>query len=289
MRIVKVFWALDASLAYTPPLPGHQLADSLFAVHRLAARWFYERNPGADVHGATARRPCSMLCRKRQSCRRSSSLVGQDALSPADRMTLEAARMHPRGLPAAERLHRPTTPTPLTGKQYCCCHDLVLRTTSEVPRRASARAREHRQSIFSCAARDGHRPREIRRTPQEEYAEGLTTAFSTHDAGRDQMKSSRKGGEERVMTRIQDNQGGRRPSDDRRARGGRHLRRAGRDRAADDGSVRRCKVLEVDGDRAVVQLFEIAAGHQPCANSKVRFLGHPLQLRRVRGHARPCL
>ncbi len=44
-----------------------------------------------------------------------------------------------------------------------------------------------------------------------------------------------------------------------------------------DGSVRRCKVLEVDGDRAVVQLFESAQGIN-LANSKVRFLGHPLQL-----------
>jgi V/A-type H+-transporting ATPase subunit B len=44
-----------------------------------------------------------------------------------------------------------------------------------------------------------------------------------------------------------------------------------------DGSLRRGKVLEVNGDSAVVQLFENAAGIN-LANSKVRFLGHPLQL-----------
>ena len=44
-----------------------------------------------------------------------------------------------------------------------------------------------------------------------------------------------------------------------------------------NGSVRRCKVLEVEGDRAVVQLFESAQGIN-LAESKVRFLGHPLQL-----------
>ncbi len=44
-----------------------------------------------------------------------------------------------------------------------------------------------------------------------------------------------------------------------------------------DGSVRRCKVLEVNGDNAVVQLFEASAGIN-LAESKVRFLGHPLQL-----------
>ena len=44
-----------------------------------------------------------------------------------------------------------------------------------------------------------------------------------------------------------------------------------------DGSLRRGKVLEVNGDAAVVQLFESAAGIN-LADAKVRFLGHPLQL-----------
>ena len=44
-----------------------------------------------------------------------------------------------------------------------------------------------------------------------------------------------------------------------------------------DGTVRRCKVLEVNGDTAVVQLFEASAGIN-LAESKIRFLGHPLQL-----------
>ena len=44
-----------------------------------------------------------------------------------------------------------------------------------------------------------------------------------------------------------------------------------------DGSIRRGKVLEVNGDTAVVQLFDSAAGIN-LAQSKVRFLGHPLQL-----------
>ena len=44
-----------------------------------------------------------------------------------------------------------------------------------------------------------------------------------------------------------------------------------------DGTIRRCKVLEVNGDNAVVQLFEASSGIN-LANSKVRFLGHPLQL-----------
>ena len=44
-----------------------------------------------------------------------------------------------------------------------------------------------------------------------------------------------------------------------------------------NGDLRRCKVLEVNGDNAVVQLFEPSAGIN-LSESKVRFLGHPLQL-----------
>ena len=44
-----------------------------------------------------------------------------------------------------------------------------------------------------------------------------------------------------------------------------------------NGETRRCKVLEVNGDNAVVQLFENSAGIN-LAESKIRFLGHPLQL-----------
>lgn len=55
-----------------------------------------------------------------------------------------------------------------------------------------------------------------------------------------------------------------------------------------DGSTRRCKVLEVNGDRAVVQLFEASAGIN-LADSRIRFLGHPLPARRVARHAGPRL
>ena len=44
-----------------------------------------------------------------------------------------------------------------------------------------------------------------------------------------------------------------------------------------NGETRRCKVLEVDGSNALVQLFESAAGIN-LANSKVRFLGRSMEL-----------
>ncbi len=44
-----------------------------------------------------------------------------------------------------------------------------------------------------------------------------------------------------------------------------------------NGEIRRCKVLEVDGDTAVVQLFENAVGIN-LSTSKIRFLGRGLEL-----------
>ena len=44
-----------------------------------------------------------------------------------------------------------------------------------------------------------------------------------------------------------------------------------------NGEIRRCKVMEVNGNKAVVQLFENSAGIN-LRDSKIRFLGHPLEL-----------
>jgi len=44
-----------------------------------------------------------------------------------------------------------------------------------------------------------------------------------------------------------------------------------------NGEIRRCKVLEVDGQNALVQLFESSTGIN-VATSKVRFLGRSIEL-----------
>lgn len=44
-----------------------------------------------------------------------------------------------------------------------------------------------------------------------------------------------------------------------------------------NGEVRHCQVLEVNGDTAVVQLFDASAGIN-LKDSKIHFLGHPLEL-----------
>ena len=44
-----------------------------------------------------------------------------------------------------------------------------------------------------------------------------------------------------------------------------------------DGEIRRCKVLEINGEDALVQLFENSTGIN-LSNSKVRFLGRSMEL-----------
>ena len=44
-----------------------------------------------------------------------------------------------------------------------------------------------------------------------------------------------------------------------------------------NGQIRRCRVLEINEDKALVQLFESSAGIN-LAQSKVRFLGHGMEL-----------
>ena len=44
-----------------------------------------------------------------------------------------------------------------------------------------------------------------------------------------------------------------------------------------DGETRRCRVLEIDGSNALVQLFESSTGIN-LSNSKVRFLGRSMEL-----------
>lgn len=54
----------------------------------------------------------------------------------------------------------------------------------------------------------------------------------------------------------------------------------------ESGEKRRCRVLEVDGSNALVQLFESSTGIN-LSNSKVRFLGRQMELGVSEDMARP--
>ena len=90
MRIVKVFWALDSSLAYKRHFPAINWLNSYSLYLDSLKPWFDENLGEAFMRNRS--RAMSIL-QSEASLNEIVQLVGKDALSPADQLTLEAARM----------------------------------------------------------------------------------------------------------------------------------------------------------------------------------------------------
>ena len=90
MRIVKVFWALDASLAYKRHFPAINWLNS-YSLYLDSLKPWFDENFGPDFM-ANRTRAMSIL-QSESSLMEIVQLVGKDAISPADRLTLEVARM----------------------------------------------------------------------------------------------------------------------------------------------------------------------------------------------------
>ena len=90
MRIVKVFWALDSSLAYARHFPAINWLTS-YSLYVDSLKPWYEATFGEEY---MANRDKAMSILQQESeLQEIVRLVGQDALSPADRLTMETAKM----------------------------------------------------------------------------------------------------------------------------------------------------------------------------------------------------
>jgi V/A-type H+-transporting ATPase subunit A len=90
MRIVKVFWALDASLAYRRHFPAINWLNS-YSLYLDSLKPWFDENLG---EGFMKNRTQAMsLLQSEASLNEIVQLVGKDALSPNDQLTLEVARM----------------------------------------------------------------------------------------------------------------------------------------------------------------------------------------------------
>ena len=90
MRIVKVFWALDSSLAYKRHFPAINWLNS-YSLYLDSLRPWFDENLG-EAFMANRGKAMSIL-QNEASLNEIVQLVGKDALSPADQLTLEVARM----------------------------------------------------------------------------------------------------------------------------------------------------------------------------------------------------
>ena len=89
LRIVKVFWGLDSSLAYSRHFPAINWLTSYSLYRERLSDWFTE-NVSRDWIPLTRR--CLKTLQTESELKEIVQLIGADALSPDDRLTLEAAR-----------------------------------------------------------------------------------------------------------------------------------------------------------------------------------------------------
>ena len=114
LRIVKVFWSLDSSLAYKRHFPAINWLTSYSLYIDSMADWF-----NANVHDdwMESRGQMMRLLQDEAELQEIVQLVGMDALSAPDRLKLEAARSIREDFLHQNSFHEIDTYTPLE-KQY---------------------------------------------------------------------------------------------------------------------------------------------------------------------------
>ena len=90
MRIVKVFWALDASLAYRRHFPAINWLTS-YSLYLDSVRPWFDENLGEQFMRDRGR--AMHLLQEENELNEIVQLVGKDSLSAGDQLTLEVARM----------------------------------------------------------------------------------------------------------------------------------------------------------------------------------------------------
>ena len=90
MRIVKVFWSLDASLAYRRHFPAINWLNS-YSLYLSSLRPWFDEHLG--VAFMEHRDKAMHMLQQESDLQEIVQLVGKDALSPGDQLTLEVARM----------------------------------------------------------------------------------------------------------------------------------------------------------------------------------------------------
>ena len=90
LRIVKVFWGLDSSLAHARHFPAINWLNS-YSLYMDNLRPWFDRNLGRSFLENRAK--AVAILQEENSLQEIVKLVGQDALSSGDRLTMETAKM----------------------------------------------------------------------------------------------------------------------------------------------------------------------------------------------------
>ena len=111
LRIVKVFWSLDSSLAYRRHFPAINWLTSYSLYADSMGAWFDKQVEDSDWMALRAR--IMRLLQEESELDEIVKLVGMDALSPSDRLKLEAARSIREDFLHQDAFHEVDTYTPL--------------------------------------------------------------------------------------------------------------------------------------------------------------------------------
>ena len=131
LRIVKVFWGLDSELAYKRHFPAINWLNSYSLYLDTVEGWFV-KNVAPDWMELRTR--LMLLLQEEAELDEIVKMVGMDALSPSDRMKLEAARSIREDYLHQNAFHETDTYTPLKKqhllmklilKYYDVCMDAI--------------------------------------------------------------------------------------------------------------------------------------------------------------------
>ena len=114
LRIVKVFWGLDANLAYKRHFPAINWLTSYSLYVDNMANWF---NDEVAADWMEDRQKMMTILQEEAELNEIVQMVGMDALSPTDRLKMEAARSIREDFLHQNSFHEIDTYTPLR-KQY---------------------------------------------------------------------------------------------------------------------------------------------------------------------------
>ena len=115
LRIVKVFWGLDANLAYKRHFPAINWLTSYSLYIDTMEKWFNEHVNGNWMN---LRNDIMHLLQEESELDEIVKMVGMDALSPTDRIKLEAARSIREDFLHQNAFHDVDTYTPLKKLYY---------------------------------------------------------------------------------------------------------------------------------------------------------------------------
>ena len=226
LRIVKVFWRLDAQLAYERHFPAINWLSSYSLYLDSMGGWFDAQTDGEWM---PMRAKMMLILQQENELNEMVQLVGMDALSAPDRLTMEAARSIREDFLNQNAFSDTDTYTSLE-KQFLMMK-LILAYYDKGQEALKNGATIDSLVKLSCREEIG------RYKTIQEVAGPLMMVRGVEGVAYDEL------GEIELAS----------------------------------GEKRRCRVLEIDGGNALVQLFESSTGIN-LDSSKVRFLGRSMEL-----------